>query len=1193
MNPLDRLSSFYSRIPGLAWISRLNSPLLRKLLAIAIALAVALVLAWILIGWIPLVPARFWQLAGLCLIGLGVLWWFLVGAKRYSRRGFSNKRMGDLGPGNPDDERAPLAKMKAAITEAKGTIQRSPDIDRGRDPLYRIPWMLFLGDADAGVAEVLAAASKVSPFPPPSQSAADPEQLWRWWFFKSMIAIEMGPRVVCEPGARLERGLWYQALTLLAAERDKLALNGIVVCIDARTLLAGPEPAKAAGIRLRRLVDEAMEHLQIRLPVYFLVTGLERQPGHADFRAALPAEAFSQALGFRLPENEVVNAATSGRVDEIMAPIVERLHALRETALRSQATIEKRHGVFEFVETFPRLLDGLRAFVVQLLEDNPFQRTPRWRGLYFCGGADAAHPGGAFVADLFTRFLPSDQPLASPSMKGSAGRMVGAGLGVAAMLGLSAYLSYGLFTARQDDTDLLARTRVACQEPRGTGAGGRIAWVAACGRTIQELEAATAGTSLGFGLRRADRDIDQLKQRVVEDFSRLILAPYDQMLGTDLARGEVGIDHTLAVAQRLRLLDGCRRQREQCEREADYNMVFDPASRLFAPFQSGEADVRVDQERATALFATYLGYLRWQRRGVLNDEQRRLRGEFERIMARYRPRVEDFEAWAQARREPLRLQRFWLPADRVVGVEAGTLPEVPGAYTREAWDGIVAPWLDALDEYLPSGAEETVAGFRQGYFDAYFGAWGRFQSRFSEGTRLWHGHYRELAARAAGEDNPYRFFFDSAQHHLYGLPLKSGVGERWADAWTAAKADWLRGWRPIGRFIGGSVAGWFGSDRRVEPPPWLAAMRHTQRDVLDKQRPVFAKAYLQLESDAGGQETYQRMAAFYQARGRPADGPAADYGQLLQAVEKPDEKFATGFGGQDLSAWSVVQGPARLLLLLSVRRAGDYVQSRWNESVAQPVSALPVAEQATTLYGEQGKLNAFANDWLKPFITEKERAPVEVLGVALPLSPAFQAMVGGERQYLPLLDGDKPFLAGSFAFSAPTEAGSLREGPEGTVLEVDCKERLYRAVSNAPSLAEARTSVFWSPGSCVEARIRIALAPPDALDSLMDAGAAAGAPSAPALAAAPEPSLSLTRIYPGPDGFRQLVDDFADGAQAYALAEFRDAYTPAQWSELVPQLRQAGFSGARVHLQVEPSDELVRYLAARDRPASMPVSIIE
>lgn len=1186
MNPLDRISSLYARIPGLSWVSRLDKPLVRRALAVFIAVVLVLLLIWILVGLVPLVPPRFWQLAGLCLVAFGVLWWFMVGAKRYSRRGFSSKRIGDLGPGNPEDEREPLARMKTAIAEAKGTILRSPDIDRGRDPLYRIPWLMFLGDADADVPGLLAAASTVSPFPPPS---SEPESVWRWWFFKSMIAIEVNPRVVCEPGARLDRGLWYQALTLLASERDKLALNGLVVCVSAPSLLGSPDQVKATGIRLRRLVDEAMEHLQIRPPVYLLVTGLERAHGYANFRAALPAETFAQGLGFRVPESEVVSASTSTKLDEILDPIVTRLHALRQTALRTQPTADKRRGVFEFVQAFPRMAGGLRVLVQQLLEDNPFQRTPRWRGVYFVGGADGAHPGGAFVADLFTRFLPSDQPLASRSTKGSAGRVAGAGLGVAAMLGLSAYLSYGLATAYQDDAGLLAQTQVACQETRGAGAGGRIAWVADCGRTIQQLEAAQADTSFGFGIRRADKDIEQLKQRVVEDFSRLILAPYDQMLGADLARGDAGLEHALSVAQRLRLLERCRRQREECEAEADHNVVFDHRSRLFAPFQTGDADMTVDAERASALFDTYLGYLRWQERGVLDDESRRLAGEFERIMVRYRPATSDFEQWGSLRRDPLQLQDFWLPEDRVVGVEAGTLPEVPGVYTRDTWEGVVGPWLDTVATQLPDQAD-AASTFRDAYFTGYFSAWAAFQARFIEGAQLWRGHYGELATRAAGADGPYRFFFDSAQDNLFGLPLKLGVGNRWANAWRATRQDWLHAWRPIGRFVGDSVGGWFGSDQRIQPPPWIPALQQSLHGVLREQQPLFAKAYLNLESDPAGQQMYALAAAFYEAKGRPADGPAADYAQLLQEMEKPDEKFATSFSGQDLAAWSVAQGPARLLLLLTVHRAAQFVQLRWNESVVEPMAALPPEQQVTELYGERGKLDAFVNDWLKPFITEQERTPVEILGVAMPLAPAFQGVVAGKRQFMPLLGEEKPFMAGSFVFSGPSQAGSLSEGSAGTTLEVECKERLYRAVSNAPSLAESRASVFWAPSSCVEARIRISLAGPDTLDSVMEAGApaVADAPVAP-----PQPELSLTRVYPGPEGFLELIADFQDGSQSYALQEFRDAYTPAQWSDLVPQLRQAGFSGARVLLQAEPSDEMNRYLAARERPASIPASIVE
>lgn len=711
---------------------------------------------------VPGIPPRFWQLLGLCMVALAVLWWFARGARRYSRAGRARQRIGDLGPGNPDDEREPLAKMSAAIQGAKQAIRHSPEMAGGRNSLYRVPWMLFLGDADAGVHGLLQAASAVSPFPAPS--GADADSVWRWWFFKSMIAIETSPRLVCDAAARTERGLWYQALMQLAGEREQLPLNGVVACVGVRTLLGNGEQLKDAGMRLRRLVDESMEHLQVQLPVYVLVTGLETLPGYAAFRAVLPAEAFAQAMGWRLPENEAVSAGTSAKFDSLFGVVAERLHALRLTALAAQHDAHGRRGVFEFVQSILRLQDGLRKCVGLLLEDNPFQRTPRWRGLYFTGGADAGAPGGAFVADLFTRFLPADQPLATTSLKGSAGRLGVAAFGVAALLGLSGYLTHGLSQARNDDAQLLAQTRAACHGRENAGASGRIAWVAACGRTIEQLEASADHSQFGFGLRRSDRDIEQLKQEVVGDFSSLILAPYDQMLDNDMAQGRVGIEHVLAVTQRLRILEHCRGSGASARclaREMPYNVVFDPRSRLFAPFYTADADTRRDRDNADALLATYLGYLRWQKGAVLDDEQHRLQGELRHLLDSYTPRPQDLQAWADARMGGPRLQDYWLPKDRVVGVDAGSLPTISAAYTADVWRGVVQPMLATIGDTLAE-KKSLADGFRTAYFTQYFHAWAQFQGRFAEGVKLWQGHAGELAARAAGHDNPYRFFFLTA-----------------------------------------------------------------------------------------------------------------------------------------------------------------------------------------------------------------------------------------------------------------------------------------------------------------------------------------------------------------------------------------------------------------------------------------------
>jgi type VI secretion system protein ImpL len=936
------------------------------------------------------------------------------------------------------------------------------------------------------------------------------------------------------------------------------------------------------------LVDEAMEHLNVQVPVYFVVTGLDRLPGYAQVRAALPAEAFSQALGHRFAENEVVSAAGSQRLDAVFAPIEQRLHALRMTALRAQATPQARRAVFEFVEAIRQAGQGLSLFVTLMLEDNPFQRTPRWRGLYFAGAADAAHRGGAFVADLFTRFLPSDQPLAGASFRGNAGRMAVAGLGVLAMLGLSASLAYGLKAARKDDTALLAQTRSACAEVADRTSSGRITWVAGCGRTIEALEAAAGDTLLGFGIRRADRDIEQLKQRVIEDFANLILAPEDQMLATDIEQGRAGVEHVLALTQRLRLLQDCRARDAGCrERELPNNVSFDARSRLFAPFVSPDQDATRDRDNAAALFATYLGYLRWQKKNVLDAEHARLEGLLKKLLAGYTPRAADLRKWADARGNGMDLDTYWLPQGAVVGTADGEAVGVSRAYTREAWEGIVQPMLATLATHAPE-RQARIDDLREAYFRDYFGNWAAFMARFGDGIGLWRGRYGDLLARSAGEDNAYRFFFRDAQRHLHELPLDWPFASRWAATWSRMKADWLGSWRPFGRFVADSFT--FGGDR-IAPPVWLLAMHDTQATVLAGQEADYARAYLRLQAEGSGEDVYQLASDLFASKGKADKPPASEYTELIAAVDKPDERYATAFKGDDLGAWSVVQGPSKLLLFLTVHRAGEYVQARWRESVVKPLASLPQEQQVEALYGPQGKLGAFVNDWLKPFISEKERLPVKVGGVAMPLTPGYQAMVAAERRFLPVLDGGPPFLAGSFTLVRPSDLGALDEGEGGTVFEVECRERVYRASSAGESLADAKAQVFWSASSCLEARIRISVAAPPAEDGEalqeFDPDTSAMQP-----AQAGE-AISLTRIYAGPEGFAELIADFAGGSHAFGVEDFRASYSPAQWGQVRQRLADARFRGARVFLQVELSDQMKQFLGARTARAEVPNVILE
>ena len=155
MNPLDFVERLFSSIGSV--FSRIGylyqqgsdtarKPWLRRIVVTLVLLVVLAGLVFLGLALVPLVPMRFWQVLAICLVALVVLWWFTSGQRKASLKGRTRKRIGDLGPGNAEDEREPLQRMGAAIAEAKRTIARSPDIDKGRAPLYRIPWLLFVGD---------------------------------------------------------------------------------------------------------------------------------------------------------------------------------------------------------------------------------------------------------------------------------------------------------------------------------------------------------------------------------------------------------------------------------------------------------------------------------------------------------------------------------------------------------------------------------------------------------------------------------------------------------------------------------------------------------------------------------------------------------------------------------------------------------------------------------------------------------------------------------------------------------------------------------------------------------------------------------------------------------------------------------------------------------------------------------------
>ncbi|MEP6721606.1 MAG: type VI secretion system protein [Variovorax sp.] len=326
-------------------------------------------------------PVQFWLLALGCAVGFALLWWWTLGHRRWQRRRLLQRRLAELGRGAADSP--PTAQPLAST--ARGTS----------DVLH--PRLLFVGDAAANVAGLLQAGGAL----PQKETASAP---WQAWTQSAMTAIALGPGIAEDAEDSRARSLWLQGLLTLAEQRPALPLNGVVVCVAAQALTQAPRG-------LAPLVQEAAQLLQLQLPVYVVITGLERFEGYAEVCAGLQPEVLAQALGHRLVEPDAGSGSAARRLDALFTPLSARLEALGMALVRDRPDPAARLAILRWVEQVVALQAGLAAVVDQLFVPGG---SARWRGLYLTAAASETGQG-AFAEDLFLRFLPDDQSLARPA----------------------------------------------------------------------------------------------------------------------------------------------------------------------------------------------------------------------------------------------------------------------------------------------------------------------------------------------------------------------------------------------------------------------------------------------------------------------------------------------------------------------------------------------------------------------------------------------------------------------------------------------------------------------------------------------------------------------------------------------------------------------------------------------------------
>lgn len=197
------------------------------------------------------------------------------------------------------------------------------------------------------------------------------------------------------------RPAWLAVLKQLKGRSQPLHGIIVVVGIDDLAIANDPNHAAQVGEDLGRELADLGQQLAIRVPVYLVISKIDRLAGFHDLLGN--ADPRGQALGFELPDgrsDDLILKEMRTRFDALCT-------ALDRRALRSVSRYpEPDHTVQPRLITFPRqlaeLTDDLAALTKSLIATRNGE-TPRLRGVYFTSASQGGEPSVAPIMEHLLR----------------------------------------------------------------------------------------------------------------------------------------------------------------------------------------------------------------------------------------------------------------------------------------------------------------------------------------------------------------------------------------------------------------------------------------------------------------------------------------------------------------------------------------------------------------------------------------------------------------------------------------------------------------------------------------------------------------------------------------------------------------------------------------------------------------------
>jgi IcmF-related N-terminal domain len=315
--------------------------------------------------------------------------------KRQARAFEGELRRDAQRPGASREEvKQALGDLAAKWTEAVTQLKQA-----GLD-VYALPWYLLIGEPQSGKSTTLKNSGLEFPVGADALSGAGGTRNCDWWFANEAVILDTAGRFTFQEESAPDQAEWSSFLKLLRKYRRYCPINGVLVVIPCTSLLedsAEEQERKATNIRQKLLHVQRV--LEIRFPVFILVTKADRVLGFSEFFLKLDPIDQQQLFGWSTPDgpNKPYDPES---FDGVYEQIANRLYRLRLKFLGDEENPAQADKLYVFPEEFRALKTPLANYFKTIFLRTRFDEPFAFRGFYFSSGVQQGRPIAQASRDL-------------------------------------------------------------------------------------------------------------------------------------------------------------------------------------------------------------------------------------------------------------------------------------------------------------------------------------------------------------------------------------------------------------------------------------------------------------------------------------------------------------------------------------------------------------------------------------------------------------------------------------------------------------------------------------------------------------------------------------------------------------------------------------------------------------------------